>query len=97
MACHCPTVSQVAGGNLEHPVVARAELLPDCPVLCRGGRVTVDVATETVKVYADARYAIDGPLESPDGRNPLVRTVWMLEKGSTAPRLITAYPLEERR
>lgn len=39
-----------------------------------------------------SRYAIDGILETPDGRQPLVRTVWILDKGSTGPRLITAYP-----
>jgi len=40
------------------------------------------------------RYSVDGPIESPDGRNPQVRTVWILEKGGTNPRLITAHPLE---
>lgn len=39
-----------------------------------------------------SRYAIDGFLETPDGRNPLVRTVWILDTGTTAPRLVTAYP-----
>jgi hypothetical protein len=43
-----------------------------------------------------SRYAIDGILETPDGRQPLVRTVWMLDKGSTEPRLITAYPVWEK-
>ncbi len=28
------------------------------------------------------RYAVDGPLETPDGRNPRVRTVWMLKKAA---------------
>lgn len=41
------------------------------------------------------RYAVDGALESPDGSNPRVRTVWIIEKASTTPRLITAHPLEE--
>lgn len=40
------------------------------------------------------RYEIEGTIESPDGRNPRVRTVWQLDKGEIAPRLITAYPLE---
>lgn len=38
-------------------------------------------------------YAIEGALDTPDKRQPLVRTVWTLEKGSFAPRFITAYPL----
>lgn len=42
------------------------------------------------------RYEIDGELATPDGRRPRVRTVWQLDLGGTAPRLITAHPLEER-
>lgn len=41
------------------------------------------------------RYAVEGRLLTPDGRNPLVRTVWQMDKGEVAPRLITAYPLDE--
>ena len=40
------------------------------------------------------RYAVDGLLETPDRRSPLVRTVWIIETGSARPRLITAHPLE---
>ena len=41
------------------------------------------------------RYEVDGELNTPDGRTPRVRTVWQLDHGEVAPRLITAYPLEE--
>jgi hypothetical protein len=41
------------------------------------------------------RYEVEGVLCSPDGRRPRVRTVWQLDRGAAAPRLITAYPLEE--
>ena len=37
------------------------------------------------------RYDVDGPLETPDGRTPQVRTVWQIDHGHVAPRLITAY------
>lgn len=40
------------------------------------------------------RYEVDGELNTPDGRTPRVRTVWQLDRGEVAPRLITAYPLE---
>ena len=40
------------------------------------------------------RYSVDGPIESPDGRQPQIRTVWILEVGARSPRLITAHPLE---
>ena len=38
------------------------------------------------------RYVIEGPLDTPDGRNPLVRTVWFIATDETIPRLVTAYP-----
>lgn len=38
------------------------------------------------------KYTVVGPLRTPDGRNPSVRTVWQIETGSTIPRFITAYP-----
>jgi hypothetical protein len=53
--------------------------------------VTWDVAT-VVESSFGTRYTVIGPLESPDGRNPRVRTVWIVDKGSAIPRLITAYP-----
>ena len=38
------------------------------------------------------RYHVDGEMETPDGRSPLVRTVWQIDLGSDHPRFITAYP-----
>jgi hypothetical protein len=40
------------------------------------------------------RYEVEGGLAAPDGRSPRVCTVWQLDEGRTAPRLITVYPLE---
>ena len=40
------------------------------------------------------RYEVEGELEAPDGRRPRLRTVWQVDEGQLAPRLITAYPLE---
>ena len=37
------------------------------------------------------RYHVDGTIESPDGRNPRVRTVWQVDAGSDYPRFITAF------
>ncbi|MEW6638092.1 MAG: DUF6883 domain-containing protein [Actinomycetota bacterium] len=31
-------------------------------------------------------------MRSPDGRDPVIRTVWLVEKGRSHPRLVTAYP-----
>lgn len=41
------------------------------------------------------RYVVEGELNSPVGRWPRVRSVWQFDKGTIAPRLITAYPLED--
>jgi hypothetical protein len=42
------------------------------------------------------RYTIEGELQTPDGRNPVVRTVWFIDEGERVPRLVTAYPRERR-
>ena len=52
---------------------------------------THDVVSDLTSEYG-TRYVVDGPLETPDGRNPRVRTVWIIEKDTTVPRLVTAYP-----
>ena len=38
-------------------------------------------------------YIVDGIMETPDGRNPYVRTVWIIDEGNAEPRLVTAHPL----
>ena len=40
------------------------------------------------------RYMVEGELNTPAGRRPRVRSVWQFDHGAIAPRLITAYPLE---
>jgi|ERR1044071_4808765 hypothetical protein len=50
---------------------------------------------EVTKVEASpygTRYVIDGNLQTPDGRAPLVRVVWFIDDGEEIPRLVTAYP-----
>lgn len=44
------------------------------------------------------RYSVDGAIDTPSGRQPRprVRTVWIVESGSTEPRLITAHPVSEK-
>ena len=39
------------------------------------------------------KYEIEGALRCPDGRFPVVRTVWQIDQDRLAPRLITAYPV----
>jgi hypothetical protein len=42
------------------------------------------------------RLVVEGPLPSPDGRNPQVRSVWFVETGTSIPRLVTAHPVKRR-
>ncbi len=39
------------------------------------------------------KYIIDGPMETPDARNPSIRSVWFIETNEETPRFVTAYPL----
>ena len=48
--------------------------------------------TSLVESAHGTRYTVDGPLRAPDGRAPMVRTVWIVDSGNP-PRLITAHPL----
>ena len=51
-----------------------------------------EIADITASDYG-TRYSVDGIIETPDGRNPHVRTVWIMDKADNEPRLVTAYPL----
>ncbi len=39
------------------------------------------------------KYIIEGAMQTPNGRSPQVRVVWIVDVGNDAPRLVTAYPL----
>lgn len=39
------------------------------------------------------RYVVEGSMQTPDGRKPLIRSVWFIETGEDIPRFVTAYPL----
>jgi hypothetical protein len=54
-----------------------------------------DITGVEVSRYGQ-RYVIEGSLRSPDGRNPLIRSIWFMEAGEDTPRFVTAYPLRRR-
>jgi hypothetical protein len=54
-----------------------------------------DVASASQTPFG-VRYTVEGRLECPDGRGPMVRTVWFIETGETIPRFVTAYPSRRR-
>lgn len=42
------------------------------------------------------RYTVEGELSTSSGAQAFIRSVWQFDKGSIAPRLITAYPVPRR-
>ncbi|MFH0341636.1 MAG: DUF6883 domain-containing protein [Chromatiales bacterium] len=51
--------------------------------------------TKVRETGSGPRYEVEGESTTPDGRRSRVRTVWQVDDGEIAPRLITAYPLEQ--
>jgi hypothetical protein len=49
---------------------------------------------ETLQDADGVTYVIEGGLKTPSGRQPGVRSVWLVETGELAPRFIIAYPLQ---
>ena len=54
--------------------------------------ITHEIASTRETPYG-IHYNVEGELETPDNRNPQVRSVWKIEKGETVPVLVTAYPV----
>ena len=51
-------------------------------------RVVVEIAKAQM-----GQTHVEGLVETPSGRRPRLRSVWLVETGKLAPRFITAYPL----
>ncbi len=49
--------------------------------------------TEVVTTPYGTKFILDGWLQTPSGERVRVRTVWIVEKGQTCPRLVTVYPI----
>jgi hypothetical protein len=56
---------------------------------------TNDVAAVTPTSHGEV-YRVEGPFDTPDGRQPYVRSIWIVGRGADAPTLVTAYPLGRR-
>ena len=41
------------------------------------------------------KYILEGKMETPSGRSPTVRTIWIVDRGAETPRLVTAYPSKD--
>ena len=68
------------------------ELISSLKIQAKTGRIQ-----KTEETDFGMKYIIEGNINSPDGRNPEIITVWIVEKGGSIPRLITAYPSVRRK
>ena len=62
---------------------ALRQLASNCPV------------TQVVASPHGTKYIVDGALNTPSGKSPVLRTVWIIDVGAVTPRLVTAYPHDE--
>lgn len=49
--------------------------------------------SDTAATRHGTRFAVDGPLDAPDGSILNVRSAWYIDPGSNVPRFVTAHPL----
>jgi len=50
----------------------------------------------TIETEFGTLILVEGPIETPDGRSPWIRSVWVHQQGQVVPRLATAYPIKRR-
>ncbi len=57
---------------------------------------TGEVVEKIESVYG-VKFVVDGALQAQTGKSAAraVRTVWIIERGESVPRLVTAYPNED--
>ncbi|WP_373526470.1 DUF6883 domain-containing protein [Nostoc sp.] len=68
------------------------EIFDKCPIYT----TTSPINTCNSLTIFGTRYAVEGTLVSPDGRNPVIRSAWFMETGETIPKFVTSYPLKWR-
>lgn len=56
------------------------------------GHPRANAVTSTVTTRFGEKYEISCSLVTPDGRNPCIISVWIIETPDPHPRFITAYP-----
>jgi hypothetical protein len=54
-------------------------------------------ASSVVESAHGQKYVVDGQIKTPSRRWPSVRTIWIVDRGAELPRLVTAYPFEEKK
>jgi hypothetical protein len=75
---------EAIGYTTENAESLRAELMR----IARDGHLT-----DQSRIDVGEKYVIEGVLSRKKGNGIRLRTVWVIDTGTTAPRFITAYPL----
>ena len=57
---------------------------------------TNPVVEESEMAYG-TKWTVEGPLNSPDERAPIMRSVWILDIDEEIPRLVTAFPVRKEK
>ena len=57
--------------------------------------ISADI-TEIMESAHGIKYIVDACIETQSGKTPSVRTVWIIDRGQSLPRLVTAYPRQEQ-
>lgn len=73
-----------AGYTVEHAEQLRGELLR----IAREGTLKQEMSIE-----CGQKYIVEGMLSRDSGPGIPLRTIWVIDRGTTAPRFVTAYPL----
>ncbi len=66
-------------------------LLLDLQKMPQSGTIEKEVETPH-----GTKFVVNCSTKAPSGANIRIRTVWILENGQTAPRLVTAYPVKQK-
>lgn len=71
----------------------------DLEGLCRAllDHAAASPAVTSRETEFGAKYVVEGPLTAPGGGAAIVRSIWCVERGSTAPRRVTVYPWKGER
>jgi hypothetical protein len=57
----------------------------------QGHAITHPIVEKELNCYGE-KYTLQCSINTPDGRNPCIFSVWIIENGKLQPRLVTAYP-----
>ncbi len=74
--------------NLGYDISNSSTLERDLLTLAREG----DVADTITSEYG-TKYVVTGVISTPSGETVLLRTVWIIDRGDSRPRFVTAYPV----